>query len=115
MPQYDWSKVPLEQLNPQMTRQMVHTERLTIARLGLKKGATVPEHRHENEQFSMIESGCLKFVLAGEVVVLPAGQALHIPPNVPHSAEALEDTLAIDVFSPPRQDWISGDDAYLRK
>jgi len=98
-----------------MTRQMVHTERLTVARLVLKKGAVVPEHRHENEQFSLIESGVFKFVLAGQEIILKGGQALHIPPNVPHSAEAIEDTLAIDIFNPPREDWIRGDDAYLRR
>ena len=101
-------------MNEKLSRQVIHTERLTVARIILKKGAIVPEHRHANEQFSMIVSGALKFVLSGEEIVVRSGQVLPIPPYVPHSAEAVEDTVAIDVFTPPRADWISGDDAYLR-
>lgn len=115
MPVYDWSEVPREQLNPLFERQMIHSSRLTVARLRLLKGAVVPVHAHENEQVSLIESGRLKFVLDGKEVVVAGGQTLVIPSNVPHSAEALEDTVAIDLFSPPRADWIRGDDAYLRR
>jgi quercetin dioxygenase-like cupin family protein len=97
-----------------MSRQMVHTEQLTVARLVLKKGAAVPEHRHVNEQFSIIESGALQFTLGERKIVVRGGESLAIGPNEPHAAEALEDTCAIDIFTPPRQDWISGDDAYLR-
>ncbi len=110
----DWNAVPAEQLTPLMSRQMVHTEHLTVARLVLKKGAKVPEHSHQNEQFSMIESGALKFVVDGRELVVRGGQSLALPGNVPHSAEAVEDTCATDIFTPPRQDWITGDDAYLR-
>ncbi len=88
---------------------------MTVARLYLRKGSSVPEHSHHNEQISMIEQGSLKFVIAGQETVVKAGQVLRIPPNVPHSAEALEDSVAVDLFSPPREDWIRGDDAYLRK
>ena len=111
---HDWSLVPVEHLNDRLSRQMIHTERLTVARLELKKGTRVPEHRHENEQLSMIEKGSLRFIVDGKEVVVQAGQAIQLPPNVPHSAEAFEDCIAIDIFSPPRADWISGDDAYLR-
>ena len=88
---------------------------MTVARLYLRKGSSVPEHSHHNEQISMIEQGSLKFVIAGQETVVKAGQVLRIPPNVPHSAEAMEDSVAVDLFSPPREDWIRGDDAYLRK
>ena len=112
---YDWNTVPEEQLNPRLTRRAIHTGGMTVARLRLQREAAVPTHSHANEQVSMIESGALKFVLDGVEVVVRAGQVLHIPPHVPHSAEALEDTVAVDLFTPPREDWIRGDDAYLRK
>jgi quercetin dioxygenase-like cupin family protein len=115
MPIYDWSQVKREQLTPLFERQMIHSSRLTIARLRLSKGTVVPTHAHENEQVSLIESGKIKFVLDGKEEILQGGQALVIPPNVPHSAEAIEDCVAIDIFSPPREDWIKGDDAYLRR
>jgi quercetin dioxygenase-like cupin family protein len=111
---FDWSAIPVEKMNEKLSRQVIHTEHLTVARIILKRGANVPDHRHSNEQFSMILSGALKFVLSGEEVIVRSGQALPIPSYAPHSAEALEDTVAIDVFTPPRADWISGDDAYLR-
>ena len=115
MTHIDWSAVPAEQLNDKLTRRMVHTGGLTVARLVLKAGAAVPEHRHENEQFSIIESGALKFLVSGREVVVKAGQSLALQPNEPHSALALEETVAIDVFTPPREDWRRGDDAYLRR
>jgi quercetin dioxygenase-like cupin family protein len=111
---HDWSRVPREQLNNLVARQMVHTDSMTIARLYLAKGAFVPTHQHVNEQFSFVVQGTLRFHLNGEDVIVTAGQALQIPSNVPHSAEALEDSEALDLFSPVRQDWVSGDDAYLR-
>lgn len=115
MQRYDWSAVETEQLNPLITRQMIHTDTMTVAKLHLTRGCVVPEHSHPNEQISMIESGALRFVLAGQEVMVRAGQLLRIPPNVPHSAEAMEDSVATDLFSPPREDWIRGDDAYLRR
>jgi quercetin dioxygenase-like cupin family protein len=114
MPDYNWSQIPEEILNPLLGRKMINSRHVTVARIRLDKGAVVPMHSHPNEQISMIESGCLRFEVAGEEKTLRAGDVLVIPPDVPHLAEALEDTQAIDIFSPPRQDWISGDDAYLR-
>jgi quercetin dioxygenase-like cupin family protein len=115
MQQYEWNQVEKEQLNPAFARQVIHGESMTVARVYLKKGCLVPEHSHHNEQISMMEQGTLRFVLAGEEMILKAGQVLRIPPHVPHSAEALEDSIAVDLFSPIREDWIRGDDAYLRK
>ena len=112
---YEWNRVEKEQLSPTLVRQVIHGGAMTVARLYLRKGSSVPEHSHHNEQISMLEQGSLKFVIAGQETVLTAGQVLRIPPNVPHSAEALEDCVAVDLFSPPREDWIRGDDAYLRK
>lgn len=111
---HNWSQVTEEQLNPSISRQVIHGECMTVARIRLRKGAVVPLHDHVSEQISMIESGRLRFVVAGEERILCAGETLTIPPNAPHLVEALEDSLATDLFSPPRQDWIRGDDAYLR-
>jgi quercetin dioxygenase-like cupin family protein len=112
---YEWDQVKKEQMNPLFTRQVIHGKTMTVARLHIRKGCSVPEHSHHNEQISMIEEGSLRFVLAGEEKIVKAGEVLQIPPHVPHSAEALEDSIAVDLFSPPREDWIRGDDAYLRK
>ncbi len=115
MQQYEWTRIEKEQVNPTFARQVIHGETMTVARVYLKKGGLVPEHSHHNEQISMMEQGTLRFVLEGQELILKAGQVLRIPPNVPHSAEALEDSIAVDLFSPIREDWIRGDDAYLRK
>jgi quercetin dioxygenase-like cupin family protein len=111
---YNWSQIPEEQLNAAVSRQMLHGETMTVARLRLRKGAVVPLHQHVNEQISMVESGKLRFVISGEERIVLGGEMLAIPPNAPHLVEALEDSLAIDLFSPIREDWIRGDDAYLR-
>jgi quercetin dioxygenase-like cupin family protein len=110
-----WDQVLKEQINPLMIRQMIHGETITIARISLLKGAVVPEHHHHNEQITSLEKGRMRFVIAGKEVMVNAGESLTIPPHVPHSAEVLEDTVATDVFCPRREDWIRGDDAYLRQ
>jgi quercetin dioxygenase-like cupin family protein len=115
MQQYDWAQVPAEVMNPHTTRRVIHTQNMTIARLSLKKGGTVPEHHHINEQVALVVSGALKFFIAGKPLELRSGQCVVIPPDVPHSVEVLEDTDVIDTFSPLRSDWLAGDDAYLRK
>ena len=108
-------EMPTEHLNPLLDRQFVAGEKSMLARLLLRKGCVVPLHSHENEQISYILEGALKFSLAGKDIIVRAGEILVIPATVPHSAEALEDTVDLDVFCPPRADWISGADAYLRK
>lgn len=115
MTHYDWNSMPAEQLNPQVTRRAVHTENLTIARLQIAKDAVVPEHSHVNEQVATVERGALRFEIGGRELILQAGQSVAIPSNVPHSVVALEDTVVVDVFSPRRDDWLRGDDSYLRK
>jgi len=115
MTHYDWNSMPPEALNPRIVRRAIHTQNMTIARLQLQKDATVPEHFHVHEQVATVEQGALKFFIEGKEVILRAGESLAIPSNVPHGVIALEDTVVTDVFSPPREDWIKGDDAYLRK
>ena len=115
METYNWDQVKKDQMNPLLGRQAIHSQTMTVSRLDMRKGCFVPEHSHHNEQLSTIETGRVKFVLGGQEVILGPGQLLRIPPHLPHSAEALEDTIAVDIFSPPREDWIRGDDAYMRK
>lgn len=112
---YDWSRIEKEQLNPLIARQVIHGKKLTIGRLFLKKGAVVPEHSHPQEQITLLERGRLLFTIDGLEQELEAGQALEIPPEAVHQVRALEDSLALDVFAPVRDDWIRGDDAYLRR
>ncbi len=115
MQRYNWTAIPEEKMNPLLSRQVIHTEQMTIARLWLGKGAVVPLHSHVNQQVTMLQSGALQFEMGGERFVLQAGEALVIPPDLPHRVEALEDSTATDLFTPAREDWIRGDDAYLRK
>lgn len=113
-----WADLELEQVNPLLSRKLVSGERMQLAQVFLKKGCIVPRHSHENEQLTWILEGALRFWIGEdekEEVVVRAGEVLHIPSNVPHKAEALEDTLDVDVFSPPRADWLAKTDAYLRR
>ena len=112
-----WDDLPREELNPEIGRRLVTGERLMLAHVYLAKGAIVPKHEHHNEQITYILEGALRFWLGddeSETVDVVAGEVLTIPPHLPHRAEALEDTLDVDAFAPPRADWIDGTDAYLR-
>src|SRR6266436_4087503 len=109
-----WSSVEVEALNPLLGRHFVVGQNVMLARVLLKKGCLVPEHSHHNEQITYVLEGALKFGIDGKVIVVNAGEVLTIPPNMPHWAEALEDTVDFDVFNPPRADWMSGTDVYLR-
>jgi quercetin dioxygenase-like cupin family protein len=110
-----WSEEPVEQLSATVGRQMIHTETMTLARVQLKRGALVPMHEHDNEQIATVLEGRLRFVVAGEERVVGVGESVPLPANVPHEVEALEDSVVLDVFSPAREDWRRGDDAYLRR
>src|SRR5690242_8927341 len=110
-----WNEIEAEQLNPTARRKVIHTEGMTIARLYLTKGAIVPRHQHINEQVTTMESGQLRFFFDDGDVFVDAGESLVIPPNVPHGVEALTDAVALDLFTPRREDWITGNDAYLRE
>jgi quercetin dioxygenase-like cupin family protein len=112
---YSWNLLEDEPLNPHMTRKAIHGGSLTVARLHLLASAVVPEHSHANEQLSMVERGALKFLIGGREQIVRGGEALLIAPHEPHAVEALEETFVTDVFSPAREDWIRGDDAYLRR
>ena len=109
-----WNTVELEELNPFLRRQFIVGRDIMVARVLMKKGCIVPEHSHVNEQVTYILEGALKFWIDGKEIVVHAGEVLTIPPNMPHKAEALEETVDLDVFNPPRADWMNKDDRYLR-
>ena len=110
-----WEAIEKEQLTPLLHRHFVVGQQIMLARVLLKKGCVVPEHSHVNEQLTYILEGALKFWIDGKVIVVKAGEVLAIPPHMPHKAEAVEDTVDLDVFCPPRADWINKTDQYLRR
>ena len=110
-----WHTVELEDLTPLLQRQLVVGGDIMVSRVLMKKGCVIPLHSHYNEQFSYILEGALKFWIDGKEIVVHAGEVLTIPRNMPHKAEALEDTVDLDVFHPPRADWINKTDQYLRR
>jgi quercetin dioxygenase-like cupin family protein len=115
---YRWEEMPREKVSAMLDRRLITGDRMMLAHVYLKQGCIVPKHSHENEQFTYILEGSLRFWIGDdekEEVVVRAGEVLHIPSNVPHKAEALEDTLDVDVFSPPREDWLNKTDSYLRR
>jgi quercetin dioxygenase-like cupin family protein len=109
-----WTDIAPELLNPLVTRQYVVGTNMMLARIVLKTGARVPMHQHFHEQMSHVVEGALSFLVDGKEIAVRAGEVLCIPPHVPHEVIAIEDSVALDIFNPPRQDWIDGDDAYLR-
>ena len=115
MEHYSWEKVEREVLNPRISRKVITGEKAMVAQVFIAKGAEVPEHHHESEQITYILEGALEFLIEGQTIVVSAGQVLRIPSHVPHRAVALEDTLDLDIFSPIRQDWLTGQDDYLRR
>lgn len=115
---YRWDEMPKERVSDLLERRLVTGERMMLAHVYLEKGCIVPKHFHENEQITYILEGALHFWIGEdglEEVTVRAGEVLVIPSNVPHMAEALEDTLDVDIFSPPRQDWLDKTDDYLRQ
>jgi quercetin dioxygenase-like cupin family protein len=110
-----WNDIEVESLSSTIGRQLIVGTNLMVARVLLKKGARVPLHSHHNEQVTYILEGALHFYIDNREVTVSAGEVLCIPPQMPHEAIALEDTVDLDIFTPPRQDWIDKDDAYLRQ
>ena len=115
---YNWEKIPLERLNNKISRKLITSDKIMVAHVHIKKDGIVPQHSHHNEQITYILEGALKFLLGenqDEEVIVRTGEVLVIPSNLPHSAVALEDTLDVDIFNPPREDWLDGSDLYLRE
>jgi quercetin dioxygenase-like cupin family protein len=109
-----WEAEPVEELSPAIGRQVVHTANMTVARITLGAGGVVPRHDHVHEQVANVLQGRCRFVVGDEEQVVEAGESLVIPSGVPHEVEALTDAVVLDVFAPVRDDWVRGDDAYLR-
>ena len=115
---YRWDDMPVETVTPMLGRRLITGERMMLSHVYIKKGGIVPLHHHDNEQLTYVLDGALKFWIGsedGQEIVVHAGEVLVIPSNVPHKAEALEDTLDVDIFCPPRQDWLDKTDDYLRQ
>ena len=115
---YRWDSMRKERVSDMLERRLITGDRMMLAHVYLKKGCIVPKHSHDNEQLTYILEGALKFWIGedgSEEITVRAGEVLLIPSNLPHKAEALEETLDVDVFSPPRQDWLDKKDDYLRR
>lgn len=115
---YRWDDVPLETVTPALDRKLITGDEMMLAQVFLRKGCIVPKHRHHNEQFTYIVDGALRFRIGedgADEVIVRAGEVLHIPSNIWHEAEALEDTLDMDIFSPPREDWLNHTDTYFHR
>ncbi len=115
MTRYNWASIDKERLNSLLVRQMIHGEKMTLARIELGRGCVVPEHAHANEQISVVLEGKVRFHIEDGDLTLEPGDVLHIPSQAPHAVTALEASVVMDVFSPVREDWRSGNDAYLRR
>lgn len=112
---YSWDTVKKEVLNDKIARRFVTGEKVMVAQLFIAKDGLVPRHQHESEQVTMAMEGALAFDLGGKEIILRPGDVLVIPSNVPHSARAVADYFGLDIFSPIRMDWLTGQDDYLRK
>ena len=114
---FRWEDMPKERVTDVIHRRLVTGERMMMAQVLLDEGAVVPTHSHMHEQISYVAEGSLRFWIGAdeEELVVIAGEVLHIPSNVPHKAEALQDMVGIDVFSPPREDWLDGTDDYFHQ
>ena len=112
---YKWDDIVLENVRDGISRKFIAGDREMVAQIFLKRGAIVPSHSHESEQLTYVLTGALTFTLDGHDITVHPGELLRIPSWMPHSAEAIEDTFELDLFSPIRQDWIDGTDDYFRK
>ncbi len=118
MQKMNWKNVPVEQVNSKMKRQFIHGEKVMIAKMEFEDGFTVPWHVHENEQITEVIEGVLRFWFDDDEenpLDLTAGDVIVIPGNRTHKALMIGKVIETDTFAPPRQDWIDGSDAYLRK
>jgi quercetin dioxygenase-like cupin family protein len=112
---YRWDEIAYEKVTETLSRKIITGEREMLAQIYLKKGTIVPLHKHESEQMTFVVQGALKFVVGGEEIIVREGEVLHIPSWVEHQAEALDDCVEFDIFSPIRQDWLDKTDDYLRR
>ena len=111
-----WDAVPRERISELIGRRMIYGEKVMLVRWEFARGCHVEMHRHPNEQVSVVEAGQLRMTIGGEDVILEPGSIRVIPPDALHDAEALVDTIVVDIFSPPREDFLNGEGlGYLTK
>ena len=115
MKHINWDKIPPERVNDQFVRRLAWDGKVMIARTDVEKGYVVPPHSHPNEQVTWVMSGKWRFRLEGKTVDVGPNEMIFIPANVEHTVEAVETLVAYDIFTPPREDWLKGEDSYLRK
>jgi quercetin dioxygenase-like cupin family protein len=115
MKHFKWDQIPAERLNDKFVRKLAWDGKIMVARTEVEQGYVVPLHAHDNEQITWVMSGKWRFALEGKTVDVGPNEMISIPANVPHTAEAVETLVAYDIFTPPRDDWLKGEDAYLRK
>ncbi|MCW5954532.1 MAG: cupin domain-containing protein [Propionibacteriaceae bacterium] len=114
MKNINWSEIPYERLNDKFLRKLAWDDGIMIGLTEVEKGYVVPPHSHPNQQVTFVTSGLWRFQLEGRTVDVGPGGMIFIPANVVHTAEAIESLVAYDIFNPPREDWITGTDSYLR-
>ena len=112
---YKWADLPEVDFTPQIKRRLITGEKVMLLNLTLAKGGVVGEHQHPHEQISYVLSGALEFTVNGEKSVVSSGEGVVLPSNVPHAVVALEDSHVLDVFSPPREDFLTNEPpAYMK-
>ena len=114
MKKLNWDEIPVEKINDRFLRKLAWDGSLMISWMECSKGSFVPAHSHANERLTFVVKGRWRFEMEGKEIFVGANEIFFIPPNVVHAAEAVEDLVAYDIFTPPREDWIKGKDAYLR-
>jgi quercetin dioxygenase-like cupin family protein len=112
---FSWKSVKKEMLSEGIGRKVINGNKVTLAQVFLAKGAVIPKHHHESEELACPLEGAAKVDVGGKEVTVHKAEVMHIPGNVPHSVVALEDSVILYVFSPIRQDWLDGQDDYLRQ
>ena len=108
-----WDEIALEKVTEMLSRKIVTGEREMLVQVYIKRGCLIPLHAHQSEQMTYVLQGALKFLVAGEEITVREGEVIHIPSGVAHQSEALEDTFELDVFSPIREEWLTGADEDL--
>jgi quercetin dioxygenase-like cupin family protein len=114
MKHFRWDDLPQEQVNERFVRKLAWDGGLMISWMECKQGCYVPPHSHKNQQLTFVTRGRWRFEIDGKTIIVGPNEILFIPPNAIHAAEAVEDLVAYDIFTPPREDWIKGEDVYLR-
>ena len=112
---YKWADLPQTAMTPQIGRRLVSGEKVMIVQFTLARGGNIEEHKHPHEQMTHILSGKVEFDIQGEKRVISSGEVVLLPSNVPHAVAILEDTVTFDIFSPPREDFLTGEKADYMK